>query len=529
MISYSIIIILKMLFEFLQLILSDNYVIITYVMDEKALLIGFNDSIKLNIFLDYKNNDEIYLQFGTEYKFTRQEFQALISFMRTVGQVVTPEKVERSKPGVISPKSMAQTGFVMLQENGYLKIEYKGFIKTLAQPTYFDFTRELEIAAQGLDRYDKIKEMTPEARAAMGIDEAGRPLVVKDTMYTIRLLGYAFAVMLMLLDMVLLVAAIFNPMLLFPVAIIALSIILAYLLLPVSEKKALSMFLFNFRQFMEKDFWSIADSLPISRKTIEMFIVLLIVMTIMTAYFSKSIPMILKWGKGLYAEAPAEATDNEDILKALTISRGSGVYYDAEKKCTAFANFYKSFFDAIMSSRVTLKKTSAVTSVGSNNASLMHEIEGEILTGGSVANVQEFVARVQRHKAVIEVKTEPIVNGVSFKIRCLFGHGTTSYFKRMKLYKTTKKLLGDVTRKNLYMIIGNVPMSSGGMVVVPKRDRVIFEYSYNTVVKKFDQIVTFLTSMEAEQHCLQIVVDELARTTAGDYELRIRVVFVGAK
>ena len=152
-------------------------------MDEKALLIGFRDSIKLNIYLDYKNNDDIYMQFGVEYKFTRAEFLALLSFMRTVNQVVTPDKLERSKPGIISPKSMTQTGFIMLQDNGYLKIEYKGFIKTLAQPSYFEYVQELEIAAQGLDRYDKIKEMTPDARAAMGIDEAGRPLVIKDTLY----------------------------------------------------------------------------------------------------------------------------------------------------------------------------------------------------------------------------------------------------------------------------------------------------------------------------------------------------------
>ncbi len=498
-------------------------------MDEKALLIGFRDSIKLNIYLDYKNNEDIYMQFGTELKFSRADYQAFLSFMRTVGQIVTPEKIVRSKPGIISPKSMAQTGFVMLQDNGYLKIEYKGFIKTLAQPTYFEFTQELEISAQNLDRYDKIKEMTPEARAALGIDEAGRPLVVKDTLYTIRLIGYAFAVILMMLDMVLLVASIFNPMMLYLVAIIALSIILAYLLLPASEKKALSMFVFNIKCFMEKDFWTIADSLPISRKTIEMFIVLLIVMTIMTAYFSKSIPMILKWGKSLYAEAPAEVGDNEDILKALTITGGRGAYFDPDKKCTALGPFYKVFFDAVMSSRVTLKKAVAFTSIGSNNASLSYDIEGEILTGGSVAGVQEFTARVQRHKAVVDIQTEPTVNGSSFKIKCIFSHGTPSYFKRMKLTKANKKIFNDMTRKNLYMIAGNVPLSSGGMVSTPKRDRNIFEFSYTTQIKNFGHIITFLTSMEAEQACLQIVVDELSRTNSGDYDMKIRVVFAGSK
>lgn len=498
-------------------------------MDEKALLIGFRDSIKLNIFLDYKNNDDIYMQFGVEYKFTRAEFLALLSFMRTINQVVTPEKIERAKPGIVSPKSMTQTGFVMLQDNGYLKIEYKGFIKTLAQQSYFEFVQELEIAAQGLDRYDKIKEMTPEARAAMGIDEAGRPLVVKDTMYMIRLAGYAFASIMILVDMALLVAAIFNPMMLYLVAIIALSIILAYLLLPASEKKALSMFMFNIRQFMEKDFWSIADSLPISRKTVEMFIVLLIVMTIMTAYFSKSIPMILKWGKGLYAEAPAAATDNDDILKALTVSGGRGAYFDPDKKCMAFTAFYKNFFDAVMSSRVTLKKCVMTTSIGANNASLMHEMEGELMTGGSVASVQDFSARVQKHKAIIEFKTDPVVNGVTFKIRAVFSHGTSSYFKRVKLIKSDKKNLNELTRKNLYMIAGNVPMSSGGIGVSPRKDRNIFEFIYGTSLKNFEQIITFLTSMEAEQLCLQIVVDELVRNNSGNYDMKFRVVCVSAK
>lgn len=513
----------------IELILFNNYDIMDYVMDEKALLIGFRDSIKLNIYLDYRNNEDIYLQFGTEVKFARAEFQAFIAFMRTVGQVVTPEKVERSKPGVISPKSMAQTGFVMLQDNGYLKIEYKDFKRTFAQPTYFEFAQEIEIASQGLDRYDKIRDMTPEARAALGIDEAGRPLVVKDTLYIIRLLGYVFAVMLMLLDMILLVTAIFNPMMLYPVAIIALSIILAYLLLPVSEKKALSMFVFNFKQFMEKDFWSIADSLPISRKTVEMFIVLLIVMTIMTAYFSKSIPLILKWGKGLYAEMPAEAIDNQDILKGLTITGGLGVYFDPEKKCTAIAGFYKSFFDAIMSSRVTLKKLSAVTSINPNKAALTYDIEGEILTGGSIASVQEFTARASRHKAVTEIKTDPTVNGVVFKMQCEFHQSTPAYFKRMKLTKANKTIFEDITRKNLYMIAGTVPFSRTRGVTSGKRERSILEVSYNTVVKNLEHINIFLTAMEAEQACLQILIDEMSRNNAGEYEMKLRVVFVGSK
>jgi hypothetical protein len=498
-------------------------------MDEKALLIGFRDSIKLNIYLDYRNNDDIYMQFGVEYKFTRAEFLALLSFMRTVNQVVTPDRLERSKPGIISPKSMTQTGFIMLQDNGYLKIEYKGFIKTLAAPSYFEYVQELEIAAQGLDRYDKIKEMTPEARAAMGIDEAGRPLVVKDTLYIIRMIGYVFAVILILLDMVLLVAAIFNPMMLYLVAIVALAIILAYLLLPGSEKKALSMFMLNFRHFMEKDFWSIADSLPISRKTVEMFIVLLIVMTIMTAYFSKSIPMILKWGKSLYAEAPAAATDTDDILKALTISGGRGAFYDPDKKCVAFTGFYKSFFEAVMSSRVTLKKCIMTTSVGSNNASLMHEMEGELMTGGSVAGVQEFTARIQRHKAIIDFNTEPVVNGVTFKLKAVFGHGSGAYFKRVKLVKADKKNLNELTRKNLYMIAGNIPMNSGGIGISPKKDRNIFDFSYGATMKSFEQIVTFLTAMEAEQMCLQIVIDELARNHSGLYEMKFRVVCVSSR
>jgi len=498
-------------------------------MDEKALLIGFRDAVKLSIYLDYKNDDDIYVQFGTEYKFARADFQSFINFIRVANQMIRPEKIEKFQPGIISPKSMAKLGFVWLQENGYMKIEYHGFLKVMTQEVYFIFSEELEAATQGLDRYDKIKEMTPEARAAMGIDEAGRPLVVKDTIYMVRLAGYIITIIMAVVDMVLMVASIFNPMLLYLVAIIALSILLAYLLLPESEKKALAMFYFNFKQFMNGDFWRIADALPISRKTVELFMVLLIVMTGGTAYFSKAIPTILSWGKNLYGEVKPEASDNtDDVLKALSITGGRGAYYDPDKKCSAFANFYKNFFDSVMSSRVTLKKVSSVVAIGANNASLSYNMEGEILTN-SIASVQDFAARVQRHKSVQDFKTEQIVNGYAFKIQCIFGHGSPQYFKRMKLYKLAKKNLGDMVRKTLYNLIGNVPMTGGGITISPKRDRNVFEYSYGAIFKTFDQMSNFVMHMEAELTCLQVTIDEISRNTSGDYEVKMRVVFVGSK
>lgn len=497
-------------------------------MNENSLLIGFRDSMKLTIHLDYKDNQTLYINHGVEYKFSRQEFEMMMNFLRVSNQVITPEKL-KGPAGIISPKSMSKQGFIWLQENGYIKIEWHSFVKVLSQENYYIFVEEMEIATQNLEKFDKIQDMTPEARAAMGIDEVGRPLAIKDKIYTIRLFGYAFVCLLLFLDAVLLVAGIFNPTLLFLVAIIFLIVILAYLLLPQSEKKALAQFRANFRQFMEEDFLRIVQSLPISRKGVEFFIIIIIVMTFMTAYFSKAIPSILSWGKKLFGEVKPELSAGDDVLKMMTYNKkNAGAYYDPEKKFSGTSQLFKEFIKSIYTSKVTLKKMTANINIVFN---FNYYVEGEIATQ-LVSCAQDFKGKLMGYRPCVDAKVEPFGNNYAFKAYFEFPLSSPQYFKRFKPPKASmdKKIIDEVVRRNIYVILGkNAYMQRGSFILSTVKEKKIFEKGFMVNFQNFDQVLTFVTLMEADQSCLEVLVDEMTRDSNGNYDVKFRVILVSLK
>ncbi|HNY10186.1 MAG TPA: hypothetical protein PKK26_01215 [Candidatus Wallbacteria bacterium] len=497
-------------------------------MNPKALLIGFRDNLKLAFYLDYLDNQAIYISYGNEFKMTREEFTGLVNFLRVAKQTIKPEKL-KGPPGVISPKSMSTIGFIWLQENGYIKIEHRAFTKVFSQENYFTFVEELEAAMQGLDRFDKIQEMTPDARAAMGIDEAGRPLVVKDALYTIRMLGYAMALILVFLDGILLVAGIFNPLLLYLVVIIALVIVDAYLLLPSSEKKALSMFWHNAKNFMNEDFWRIADGLPISRKTVELFMVLLIVMTLMSAYFSTAIPSILSWGRKMFAGAPPDSSGTEDVTRLVAFTKKGGTYYDADKKFVGMSEFYKQFFDALSTCRLTLRKFTATSSLGGNLASLNHDLEGELMTS-NFGDTQTFATKMRQYKPIQDAKIEKFSNYFAFKVQSTYYFSNAVHFKRMKPGKTDKKSIDSIVMRAHHVIAGPSAKIIGGTYTFSStKDKNVYEKVFTIRLKNFDEIIRFISTIEAEPACLEFLVDEIVSDMAGSYDMRFRVIVVSRK
>ena len=497
-------------------------------MNPKALLIGFRDNLKLAFYLDYLDNQAIYISYGNEFKMTREEFTGLVNFIRVAKQTIKPEKL-KGPPGVISPKSMSTIGFIWLQENGYIKIEHRAFTKVFSQENYFIFSEELEAAMQGLDRFDKIQEMTPEARAAMGIDEAGRPLVVKDALYTIRMIGYAMAIILALLDCVLLVAGIFNPLLLYLVVIIALGIVDAYLLLPESEKKAISMFILNAKNFMNEDIWRIMDGLPISRKTVEIFIVLMIVMSLMTAYFSKAIPSILSWGRKMFAGVPPDATGTDDVTRLVSFTKKGGTYFDVDKKFVGTSEFYKQFFDAISTCRLTIRKFTATSSLGGNLASLNHDIEGELMTS-NFGDTQAFATRMRQYKPIQDAKIEKFSNYFAFKVQSTYYFSNAVHFKRMKPSKVDKKSVDAIVMRAHHVIAGpSAKIVGGTFTFSPVKDKKVYEKVFTIRLKNFDEIVRFIGTIEAEPSCLEFLVEEIVSDMAGSYDMRFRVIVVSLK
>jgi len=496
-------------------------------MNPNSLLIGFRDTLKLTIYLDYQDNEAIYICHGVEYKFTRAKFEQFMNFLRVSNQVITDDKL-KGPAGIISPKSMTKQGFIWLQDNGYIKIEWQDFIKVLTQENYFIFVEEMEISTQNLDRYDKIKYMTPEARAALGIDEVGRPLKIKDKIYTLRLIGYAIVCLMAFLDAVLLVAGIFNPTLLFLVAIIFLMIILSYLLLPQSEKVALKQFRANFRQFMEEDFLRIVQALPISRKSVELFIILIIVMTFMTAYFSKAIPSILSWGKKLFGEVKPELSAGDDVLKMMSYNKkNGGAYYDPDKKFSGTSQMFKHFINCLYTSKVTLKRMNANINILFN---FNYYLEGEIATQ-LVSCAQDFKGKLMGFRQCVDAKVEPFGNNYAFKAYIEFPLSSPQFFKRFKPPKSVdKKVIDEIVRRNIYVILGkNAYMQRGSFILTTVKEKKVFEKGFMVNFQNFDQVLTFVTLMEADHSCLEVLVDEMIRDNNGYYDVKFRVILISMK
>jgi hypothetical protein len=201
-------------------------------------------------------------------------------------------------------------------ENGVLKITVGTFIKNLSKDAYLLFLEELENSKNNLIRFDKIQDLTPEARAAMGVDEPVAPPRVKDAIYTARIAGYSLCVVIFILNTFLFVASIFNPIFLYLVGAVYLFLVDVYLLLPASEKKAIAVFRRNAKDYVNEDMFKNLDSLPISRKGIEFFVILGMGMVFFTAYFTKALPSIMSTGKKLFGGESENAMGMDDISKS---------------------------------------------------------------------------------------------------------------------------------------------------------------------------------------------------------------------
>ena len=119
----------------------------------------------------------------------------------------------------------------------------------------------------------------------MGIDEVGRSLG-KDKLYKIRVAGYSLAVVVFAVNTLFFFSSVFNLQYLPLSVAIFLFLVEAYLLLPASEKKSIAMFRANSKDYINEDMFNNLQGLPISRKGVEFFLILLMAIVFMATYFS---------------------------------------------------------------------------------------------------------------------------------------------------------------------------------------------------------------------------------------------------
>ncbi|MEZ7890519.1 MAG: hypothetical protein QMC67_02110 [Candidatus Wallbacteria bacterium] len=498
-------------------------------MNENALLLGFRDNIKLSIYLDFLDNETIYIQFGNEYKFTRQEFNSLLNFLRVTNQsahILNPEKL-KGKSGIVSPKSMAKEGFVWLLENGTLKIEWRSFIKTIPHESYKALVEELELSTQGLSKYDKVKLMTPETRKALGIDEAGRTVSSKDTKFFLRSIGYGIIIILIILDFVLIVSSIVNFKMLYLVGIITLVIILSYLILPESEKKGLTQFYKNSREYADNDFLKNANNLPVSRKTIELFLILFIVMTFMTVYFTKAIPTILEWGKKLQKGAGSTESEGQDVINSMSYSKKNQLtIFDVDKKVIFMADFYKELFKAFEQSKITLKSITSKVNVDNN---FNYIVEGKFYAPG-LSNNLDLENQFKASKLLGKLKiTQALENNYNFKIENEFSIMSNVLFKKPKPAEPAKYNIYEIARKNIIYIVGEkcqFKIDESAARPADSRGRKVNDYNISFYVNNYDQLIKVISFFETEAPCLQFIIEGFTVEKADSYKVSAKIYFV---
>ena len=474
------------------------------VMNQDALLIGFDDSIKLSIHLDYKDNQKIYIKLGTLSVIERKDFDRILNFLR-----LTKPKVKAAEKGeaqLLSPKSMAAEGHVYMLENGVLKITVGNFVKNLSKDAYLVFLEELENAKNNLIRFDKIQELTPEARAAMGVDEAGRPTRVKDAIYTARIVGYSLAVIIFILNTVLFVAAIFNPIFLYLVAAVYLILVDAYLLLPASEKKAIAVFRMNAKDYVNEDMFKNLDSLPISRKGMEFFVILGMGMVFFTAYFTKALPSIMSTGKKLFGGESENALGMDDITKfagGLTIKSKDN--YDVKKKFYNFNDVLETLFKVAVKNRVTFTQMK----IDSEMAGGFYKIsfDGELL----VSTPQDF--QTFRNTLVFEkpFKTCEGSKGAdkyNFKITADVNMTSEKYFRAMKYITSSPKKVEKMIQRVCQIFTGKDTKLDMGFST-RKKELTVIQVGVTGTTEQIQQITGFIKSIETDPVVLQCLLAEL--------------------
>lgn len=473
-------------------------------MNPNALLIGFDDAIKLSIHLDYEDNQKIYIKLGTISVVNRQEYEKLLNFLR-----LTKSKLKNTKPGeaqLISPKSMASEGHVYMLENGVLKITIGNFVKNLSRDAYMAFLEELENAKNNIIRFDKIQNLTPEARAAMGVDEAGRPTRVKDAIYTARIVGYSLAVVIFILNTVLLTAAIFNPLFLYLVAAVYLVLIDAYLILPASEKKAIAVFRMNAKDYINEDMFKNLDSLPISRKGMEFFVILGMGMVFFTAYFTKALPSIMDTGKKLFGGESENALGFDDLTKTASMFRDTNkAQFDIKKKFHNFNEALDILFKAAVKNRVTFLKMKYEMEMAGGFYLLT--ITGDLL----VSTPQDFQSF--RNSLVFE-KPYKVCEGskgadkYNFKIVAEFNMTSEKWFRAMKYQTSSPKKVEKRIQKVCSIFTGKDTKLDMGFST-RKKELTLVQCGVSGTTDNLMQIVGFIKSIETELFVLQCVLDEL--------------------
>lgn len=471
-------------------------------MNPDALLIGFDDSISLTIHLDYKDNEKLYIKLGNTTVIDRREYEKLLGFLR-----LTKPKVKSARAGkaaLLSPKSLAAEGHVWMFENGTLKITYGKFVKTISQEAFYILLTELENGKNNLIRYDKIKDLSPDARAAMGIDEVGRPSTVKDAVYKARVIGYSLVVVIFLINTFLGIAAVFNLFLIPLVAAIYLFLVDVYLLLPASEKKAIAMFRANAKDYINEDMFKNLDSLPVSRKGIEFFLIIGMAMVFFTAYFSKAIPEIMKWGKDLYGETSENSQGFDDIMKTASMFKQSGVDdFDIKKKLYNCSGFISRLFKTATMFHITFDNTNFTWTMGGGFLDM--KADGSIITSNP-ANFTGFKRELCRHKPFEYCDGDRVENRFSLDIRARFNMTYQPFWRAMRHIKSNSSKVRKKISRAMQIFTGKEVKLNFGVSSV-KKGKQVHKIGVEGYAMNGEEIAGFVKSIETEPEVLQILPD----------------------
>jgi|GEM_PF-3234029 len=260
-------------------------------MTDNSILVGYCPKNKICIYVDPRTSDKLKIIDGpVSYEMNRTEFGELIEFTENC---VNQSKIETQKTNII--KSIFSISYkndknrsAFFLENGNIKLKWLNYVKIFIPKNFIAFFETIKIAslkAAVLD--DKINKK----RAEKEIYSAA------DTSFLAKA-GYSLFLMTSLITTAIIFASIYNPVLL-PFAGAAIGFAgLVYVLVPKHGKKVMKE---NFKRYLDEEFSKDLNNFHMSRKSVEFFTIIFLVIFFMAVVFSKAIPFIINFWKSMYA------------------------------------------------------------------------------------------------------------------------------------------------------------------------------------------------------------------------------------
>ncbi len=181
---------------------------------------------------------------------------------------------------------------VFILPNGDVKVNYAQISKVFTNKNFVSFAAALETASQNLRTYKRKLEEKEKVLEPWKDKKTVMP--ARELLYNA---GFVALVILSLADVFLLITGIFNPSLFWAVLILTPVVILLFLILPKRDRANLSQ---NTQKYLDEDLLTHISRLNFSKKTVELFVILFLVLFFMTVYFSKAFPLVYDFWKDYF-------------------------------------------------------------------------------------------------------------------------------------------------------------------------------------------------------------------------------------